>query len=117
MIVVEAVRSDPAVPSERRASKRWPMPDLLVALETSEDSSESWMTCALDLGGYGIGLALPRELTPGTPLLATFILDDQTSFSRLPCTVVRQQFGVGAVRFKNWSERERLKLLSYLIKA
>ncbi len=70
---------------------------------------------AIDLNANGLGLVLPPELLEGTRVLLSFRLDEH-EFSRLPA-MVRHKLGVsGGVRFEPWPERERLKLLEFLVR-
>lgn len=101
----------------RRRSRRRPAPRVFIALEDSEFAEEfAWAGNAVDINGDGVAMAMPPEVEEGSEVLLTFTLEG-ADFGRLPATVVRQHrdFGVGALEFGEWPERERLALLSYLL--
>ena len=103
--------------SNRRRSRRRPLPGVLVALEAPADSEElCWAGNAIDVNGDGLGLALPPEVAVGSEVLLTFHLDG-VSYARVPAVVLRHDegYGVGAVRFAEWPDRVRLALVTYLL--
>lgn len=114
---------------ERRRFARKPVPKVFVAVELSDtpatDSGTAvsdaggglaWAGSAIDIGPEGLGLTLPDDIPVGAEVLLTFWLDDGTVFSRVPSVVVRKEhgFGLGAVRFHDWDEREIHALETYL---
>jgi hypothetical protein len=121
-------RTETTAAIERRAASRVPVPEVIVAVErpgpaagTAEGTagapgSFGWAASAVDISYDGLGLNLPIDVPEGTELLLTFMLDDHTSFSRVPAKVVRTQPGLGltAVRFRNWTLSDRRSLQRYL---
>lgn len=101
---------------ERRRSRRRAAYGTYVAIEApSVDQDLCWSGTLMDINGDGMALSLPPEIKAGTDVLLTLRLDENTQLDRVPSVVVRVEDGVGAVRFKAWSEDDRLKLLSYLL--
>lgn len=114
---------------ERRRFARKPVPEVFVAVELSDtmdatvsaDVSDTagaltWAGSAIDISPGGLGLTLPEDIPVGSEVLLTFWLDDATVFSRVPSVVVRKEhgFGLGAVRFHDWSSRDVNALWAYL---
>lgn len=102
---------------DRRAFPRRPVPEIFVAVETDRDPGHpEWAGSAIDISGSGLSLMLPEQISVGSELYLTFRLTDGTSFVRVPSTVVRMDHGynMGAVRFHDWADGERLALLAYL---
>lgn len=101
---------------ERRRSRRRAAYGAYVAIEApSVDKEMAWSGTLMDINGDGMALTLPPEIKAGVEVLLTVRLDDDTQLDRVPSVVIRVEDGVGAVRFKEWPEDERLKLLSYLL--
>ena len=100
---------------ERRTSRREPIAKIYVRIRRSPDSeSPDWAGTAVDVNSTGMALVLPPDLATGTRVFLTFELGE-VAFSRVPGEIVRQDtVGIGAVRFADWSESDRLKLASYL---
>lgn len=102
-------------PRSRRAKRRLPIHDMLVAIDAPAVSKEHWVVDALDINADGLGLVLPPELPENTPVELTFKLRDDAVFSRMPA-IVRHQIGSsGGVKFEPWPDAERLKLLEHLV--
>lgn len=117
---MEAIRShrNPATPlplKERRLSSRLPTPALQIAIE-KPGASGLWVADALDISDGGLGMVLSPEFNRGTEVLLTFQLGEAKPFLRLPAVVLRQELGIGAVRFKNWSQPDRDRLAHYLLR-
>ena len=74
-----------------------------------------WSGTLMDVNGDGMALTLPPEIRPGAEVLLSLRLDENTHLNRVPGVVVRRDGGVGAVEFGEWSEEDRLKLLSFLL--
>lgn len=115
--------SDPTTEStstereDRRAYPRRPVPEVFVAIETEKDPGHpQWASSAVDISADGLALMMPEDVPVGSELYLTFRLEDGTSFVRVPSTLVRKDRGycMGAVRFHDWADGERLLLLAYL---
>lgn len=115
---------------DRRRCPRLPVPGLFVAGELSR--ARRWRVpgaesdtradrhrtgAAIDLSGDGLSLTLPEGVAIGEEVLLTFRLADEAVFARVPAQVVRREsgFGVGAVRFHDWSDCDRVALLDFLV--
>lgn len=114
--------------AERRRFARRPVPDLFVAVEMSDTAPAvvsdtpnplSWAGSAIDISPGGLGLILPEDVPVGSEVLLTFWLDDATVFSRVPSVVVRKEhgFGLGAVRFHDWTRHDLDALQAFLVAA
>lgn len=106
--------------SERRRSKRRPVPGVFVAIEAPEVAGEAaWAGSAIDINGDGLALSLPPEVDPGNEVRLTFRLGEEGALSSVPAVVLRKNDGhsIGAVKFLPWPEPERLALLSFLLNA
>jgi hypothetical protein len=116
-------------PIERRRFARKPVPEVFVAVELSDTLADTlsagvsdtpgalaWAGSAIDISPGGLGLTLPEDIPVGSEVLLTFWLDDATVFSRVPSVVVRKEhgFGLGAVRFHDWSNQDVSALWAYL---
>lgn len=113
-------RSPNTPPSERRRSKRLPVPGVFVAIEAPEVAGEAaWAGSAIDINGDGLALSLPPEVDPGNEVRLTFRLSDGAALASVPAVVLRKNDGhsIGAVKFLPWPEPERLALLSFLLNA
>jgi len=117
-----------AVSRDRRRFARRPVPEVFVAVELSDTvpaavsdtpSALSWAGSAIDISPGGLGLTLPEDIPVGSEVLLTFWLDDATVFSRVPSVVVRKEhgFGLGAVRFHDWTRHDLDALRAFLIAA
>lgn len=118
----------PDVSAERRRFTRRPVPELVVAVELSDEQRDSlsalsdtpgglaWAGSAIDVSPEGLSLTLPEDIPVGSEVYLTFRLSDDTAFARVPAVVVRKQqgFGLGAVRFYGWSTAERRALHAFL---
>ena len=101
---------------ERRRSRRRAAYGTYVAIEApAVDQDLAWSGTLMDVNGDGMALTLPPEIKAGAEVLLTLRLDDDTQLDRVPAAVVRVEDGVGAVKFKEWPEDDRLKLLSFLL--
>ena len=100
---------------ERRQSRRRPIATVHVEIRSSPDQKEpQWAGSAVDLNASGMALVLPPELESGARVFLTFQLGDET-FVRVQGDVVRQDaVGVGAVRFVDWNDGNKLALITYL---
>jgi hypothetical protein len=110
-------RSTPASETDRRAFPRHPVPEVFVAIETAGTPGQpEWASSAIDISPEGLALMVPDSVSIGSKLYLTFRLPDGTSFVRVPSTLIRKERGycMGAVRFHDWSDGERLLLLAYL---
>ncbi len=108
--------SAPPVDDERRRSRRRAAYGAYVAIEAPAVSEDlCWSGTLMDVNGDGMALTLPSELGLGVEVLLTLRLGDDTQLDRVPSVVVRQEDGIGAVQFKEWSEDDRLRLLTYLL--
>ncbi len=106
----------PGTGAERRRSRRREDYGAFVAIEAPTVSEDlCWSGTLMDVNGDGMALTLPPEIRPGVEVQLTLRLDDNTRLNRVPAVVVRQEGGVGAVEFGEWSEEDRLKLLSFLL--
>lgn len=103
---------------ERRRSRREPIATVHVEIRSSPDEEDpQWAGSAVDLNASGMALVLPPELESGARVFLTFQLGKVT-FSRVHGDVVRQDaVGVGAVRFVDWNDEDKLALISYLQEA
>ncbi len=102
---------------DRRAYPRRPVPEVFVAIETEDNPGRpEWAGSAVDISADGLALMMPDDVPVGSELYLTFRLEDGTSFVRVPSTLVRKDRGycMGAVRFHDWADGERLLLLAYL---
>lgn len=122
-----AARREGDSPDRRRFPRR-PVPHVVVAVEVSgtQDPTPSalsdtpagpaWAGSAIDISPEGLALSLPEELPIGSEVLLTFRLDDERVFARVPSVVVRKQtgYGLGAVRFRDWSSADRHALRGFL---
>ncbi len=97
-----------------RRTLRAPIHGLLIAIDVPEISSEHWVVDGIDINSKGMGLVLPPELLEGSRVLLSFKLGDR-ELSRLPATVQHKVGVSGGVRFEEWPDSERLKLLEYLV--
>lgn len=107
----------PAPPATRpRRSRRRSLSGVLVEIEGPDLSQQVWVADALDLNADGMGLVLPPALPISTPVLLTFRLDEVHEFSRVPAVVHHREplAGNGGVRFGDWSDADRLRLLEHL---
>lgn len=116
------------ISAERRRFARRPVPELVVAVELSDEQRDSlsalsdtpgglaWAGSAIDVSPEGLSLTLPEDIPVGSEVYLTFRLSDDTAFARVPAVVVRKQqgFGLGAVRFYGWSTAERRALHAFL---
>ncbi len=101
---------------EERRSRRLPIHGVLVAIDAPEVTAEPWAVDGLDVNADGLGLVLPAELPEGVRVELSFELAAGMAFSRLPA-VVRHQWGSsGGVCFEAWPDKDRLKLLEYLVR-
>jgi len=103
---------------ERRRSRREPIANVQVEISSSPDEKKpQWAGTAVDLNASGMALVLAPELESGARVFLTFELGKET-FKRVQGTVVRQDaVGVGAVRFVEWNDEDKLALISYLQEA
>jgi PilZ domain len=108
----ETTGSDERMMSRR--IRRAPIHGMLVAIDAPELSSDPWVVDGIDLSSSGMGLVLPPELLQGTRVLLSFRLGDH-EISRLPATVQHKEGISGGVRFDDWPDSERLKLLEHLV--
>lgn len=112
---MDAMSSDETL-NERRRSRRRDAYGTYVAIEAPAISKDlCWSGSLMDVNGDGMALTVPPEIEPGTEVLLTLSLDDATDLHRVPAVVKRVDEGIGAVEFKEWSEDDRLKLLTYLL--
>ncbi|MFP3939585.1 MAG: PilZ domain-containing protein [Thermoanaerobaculia bacterium] len=116
------------VAADRRRFARRPVPELVVAVELSDEQRRrlsevsdtprglAWAGSAIDVSPEGLALTLPEDIPVGSEVFLTFRLSDETAFARVPAVVVRKQqgFGLGAVRFYGWSSAERRALHAFL---
>ena len=102
-------------PNTRR-SRRRPLPGILVQIETRDEPTRRWVVDAVDLSADGMGLVLPDELEPGTPVLLSMRLEEGSALAGVPAIVQHREPGVGGVRFDSWEDDERLLLLEYLVR-
>ena len=100
---------------EPRRSRRRPIPETLVEVETTTGDKKRWVVDAVDLSADGMCLVLPNELKMAARVQLTFRLDDGTEISRVPAIVQHHEPGVGGVQFDEWHEDDRLALLEYLV--
>lgn len=107
--------TDDVGPPSRRSRRRLPIHGVLVAIDAPEVSAEHWVVDALDINADGLGLVLPPELPEGTLVELTFKLRDDAVFARMPAMVRHQMGSSGGVRFDEWPQLERLKLLEHLV--
>lgn len=117
-----------AVSPDRRRFARRPVPELVVAVELSDEQRErlsevsdtpgglTWAGSAIDVSPEGLALTLPEDIPVGSEVFLTFRLNDEAAFARVPAVVVRKQqgFGLGAVRFYGWRAAERRALHAFL---
>lgn len=103
---------------ERRDSRREPIATVHVAIrESPDDEDPRWAGSAVDLNATGMALVLPPELGSNSRVYLSFRLGNDT-YSRVPGTVVRQDaVGIGAVHFVDWTEEDKLALITYLQQA
>ena len=103
---------------ERRDSRREPIATVYVAIrESPDDEDPRWAGSAVDLNATGMALVLPPELPSNSRVYLSFRLGSD-EYSRVPGTVVRHDVvGVGAVHFVDWSEEDKLALITYLQQA
>ena len=102
--------------AERRRSRRLEAYGTFVAIEAPKVSETfCWSGTLMDINGDGMALTMPPELVPGSEVLLTLGLAPKVHLDRVPAVVVRLEDGVGAVRFTQWPEEERLKLLGFLL--
>ena len=108
----------PAASTPRRSIRR-SISGVLIKIEALDLSDKPWLVDAMDVNADGLGLVLPRALTPGTEVLLSFRLDESAVFERVPAVVLHRepQAGGGGVRFRTWSDIDRLRLLEYLVGA
>lgn len=99
----------------RRRVRRYPIHGVLVAIDAPDVAPHPWVVDAIDINGNGLGLVLPPELEEGIEVRLSFQLTDGPDFSRMPATVLHRLGSSGGMRFANWPDRERLKLLEYLV--
>jgi hypothetical protein len=101
--------------TERRRSRRVPVPELLVTLGGSWSETPTWAGRAVDISEGGLALAMTPEVEVGRELLVSFELAG-TSYERLPAVVLRHDlgFGVGALGFHGWPREARESLASCL---
>lgn len=113
---------------ERREFARKPVPEVFVAVELSDTVPAAlsdtptvlaWAGSAIDISPGGLGLTLPEDIPVGSEVLLTFWLDEATVFSRVPSVVVRKEhgFGLGAVRFHDWTHHDLDALQAFLLAA
>lgn len=100
----------------RRRERRHPMHGVFVAIDAPGVAPEPWVVDAIDINAHGLGLVMPPELEEGTKVRLSFKLEAGLEFSRLPATVLHRLGNSGGVRFANWPDRERLKLLEFLVR-
>ncbi len=110
----ETVRSETA--KQLRRSRRTAIHGVLVATDAPDLSSDPWVVDAIDISSRGLGLVLPPELLEGTRVFLSFHLGEH-QLSRLPARVQHRMGNSGGVRFEEWSEADRLKLLEFLVEA
>ncbi len=108
--VPESARRD----RDRRRSARHPIPRTLVTLEAPGVSHHPWVANAVDISPEGLGLVMPSEIAPGSRILLSFRLDDETGFSRVSSVVVHRELGVGGVEFRRWPGSARTRLMEFL---
>lgn len=115
--MAQETNPSPQQPGEtsRRKVGRHPIHGVLVAIDAPEVAPQPWVADAIDINANGLGLVLPPELAEGTEVWLSFKLQDGPEFSRLPATVLHRLGTSGGIRFANWPDRERLKLLEYLV--
>ena len=103
---------------ERRRSRREPIATVHVEIRSSPDEKEpQWAGTAVDLNSSGMALVLAPELESGSRVFLTFKLGKE-SFQRVQGNIVRQDaVGVGAVRFVDWNDEDKLALITYLQEA
>lgn len=101
---------------DRRRSRRRAAYGTYVAIEApSVDEEMAWSGTLMDINGDGMALTLPPEIEAGVRVLLTLRLGDDTQLDRVPAVVARVEDAVGAVRFEEWPEDDRLRLLGYLL--
>lgn len=111
-----ADQPDAKKPDVPRQTRRRSIHGVLVAIDAPEIADQPWVADAMDINAGGMGLVLPPELPEGTPVTLSFRLGEGLDFSQLPA-VIRHRDGVsGGVRFGEWPEADRLKLLEYLVR-
>jgi hypothetical protein len=114
--------------ADRRRFARKPVPEVFVAVELSDTAPAvvsdtpgalAWAGSAIDISPGGLGLTLPEDVPVGSEVLLTFWLDEATVFSRVPSVVVRKEhgFGLGAVRFHDWTRHDLDALQAFLLAA
>ena len=103
--------------SDKRRSRRLPIPDVRVDVTLEGEADIGWTCSAIDINGDGMALTLPRELAVGTRLRLSFQPDETTVFDAVPCVVIRQDAagGHGAVMFSGWSEENVIELWAFLV--
>jgi hypothetical protein len=99
-----------------RRSRRRPIPDVLVTIDAAGAEGGRFVVSALDINADGIGLTLPPELEPGTHVVLSFRHDPSTEFARVPAFVLHREGDSAGVRFSEWPESDRLRLLEYLVR-
>ena len=112
----ESKRPEAVLPEtlERRLSRREPLAILVMIRRSADSESPDWAGNAADINDSGMALVLPPELATGTVVFLSFKLGDN-EFSGVPAEIVRQEsVGIGAVHFVDWSDADRLELVSYL---
>ena len=107
----------PRPPATRqRRSLRLPIPGVLVAVDAPAVARKPWVVAAVDLSADGMGLLLPGSVPKDCDVRLSFQLADGTSFSRVPARVLHAEAQAGGVRFLDWTDAERLRLLEYLVR-
>lgn len=107
--------SEAAAEASRRRVRRHPIHGVLVAIDAPEVAEHPWVVDAIDINAHGLGLVMPPELGEGTEVRLSFKLQEGLEFSRMPATVLHRVGSSGGVSFASWPDRERLKLLEYLV--
>ncbi len=101
-------------PSRRRL-RRHPIHGIFVAIDAPEVAEHPWVVDAIDINAHGLGLVMPPELEAGTEVRLSFKLQEGLEFSRMSAVVQHLEGGSGGVSFSAWPDRERLKLLEFLV--
>ena len=101
-------------PSRRRV-RRHPIHGILVAIDAPDVAEHPWVVDAIDINAHGLGLVIPPELEEGTEVRLSFKLQEGLEFSRMPAVVLHRVGISGGVSFAAWPDRERLKLLEFLV--
>ena len=103
---------------EHRESPRELIAQLFVGMGPDDSVDDPiWVASAVDINLNGMSMVLPPELRPGDRIRLNLQLDDQYILTRVPALVVRPEVaGVGAVKFVEWSDGDRLALASSLLR-